>query len=93
MILGTVTITLITGANKGLGRETARQLLKVGHTVLVGARDALALSRIAMAPPRGDARARPTESELAKRHSYVTTLLQLDYARVARPAKSGYPGS
>jgi NAD(P)-dependent dehydrogenase (short-subunit alcohol dehydrogenase family) len=34
-----VTITLITGANKGLGRETARRLLKVGHTVLVGARD------------------------------------------------------
>jgi NAD(P)-dependent dehydrogenase (short-subunit alcohol dehydrogenase family) len=38
-ILGTVTITLITGANKGLGRETARRLLKVGHTALVGARD------------------------------------------------------
>ena len=40
MILETVTITLITGANKGLGRETARRLLEVGHTVLVGARDA-----------------------------------------------------
>ena len=40
MILGTVTITLITGANKGLGRETARRLLELGHTVLVGARDA-----------------------------------------------------
>jgi len=35
-----VTITLITGANKGLERETARRLLEVGHTVLVGARDA-----------------------------------------------------
>jgi len=35
-----VTITLITGANKGLGRETARRLLKAGHTVLAGARDA-----------------------------------------------------
>jgi len=40
VILGTVTITLITGANKGLGREAARQLLEVGHTVLVGARNA-----------------------------------------------------
>jgi NAD(P)-dependent dehydrogenase (short-subunit alcohol dehydrogenase family) len=35
-----MTITLITGANKGLGRETARRLLEVGHTVLIGARDA-----------------------------------------------------
>lgn len=35
-----MTITLITGANKGLGRETARRLLEIGHTVLIGARDA-----------------------------------------------------
>jgi NAD(P)-dependent dehydrogenase (short-subunit alcohol dehydrogenase family) len=33
-----VTVTLITGANKGLGRETARRLLEVGHTVYIGAR-------------------------------------------------------
>lgn len=33
------TITLITGANKGLGYETARLLLEAGHTVLLGARD------------------------------------------------------
>lgn len=30
---------LITGANKGLGREAARQLIAAGHTVYVGARD------------------------------------------------------
>jgi NAD(P)-dependent dehydrogenase (short-subunit alcohol dehydrogenase family) len=36
----TITITLITGANKGLGYETARRLLEAGHTVLLGARDA-----------------------------------------------------
>jgi NAD(P)-dependent dehydrogenase (short-subunit alcohol dehydrogenase family) len=35
-----MTITLITGANKGLGREAARRLLEVGHTVFIGARDA-----------------------------------------------------
>jgi len=33
-----MTVTLITGANKGLGRETARRLLKEGHTVYIGAR-------------------------------------------------------
>jgi NAD(P)-dependent dehydrogenase (short-subunit alcohol dehydrogenase family) len=32
-------VALITGANKGIGLETARQLGKLGYTVLVGARD------------------------------------------------------
>jgi NAD(P)-dependent dehydrogenase (short-subunit alcohol dehydrogenase family) len=35
-----MTTTLITGANKGLGYETARQLVTAGHTVYIGARDA-----------------------------------------------------
>ena len=34
-----MTTTLITGANKGLGYETARRLLEAGHTVWMGARD------------------------------------------------------
>jgi NAD(P)-dependent dehydrogenase (short-subunit alcohol dehydrogenase family) len=34
-----MTTTLITGANKGLGYETARRLLEAGHTVWVAARD------------------------------------------------------
>ena len=35
-----MTVTLITGANKGLGYETTRRLIADGHTVYMGARDA-----------------------------------------------------
>jgi NAD(P)-dependent dehydrogenase (short-subunit alcohol dehydrogenase family) len=34
-----MTTTLITGANKSLGKETARLLVEAGHTVWVGSRD------------------------------------------------------
>jgi len=34
-----MTITLITGANKGLGYESARRLIELGHTVYLGARN------------------------------------------------------
>ncbi|MEV4175048.1 SDR family NAD(P)-dependent oxidoreductase [Nonomuraea sp. NPDC049709] len=34
-----MTTTLITGANKGLGFETARRLIAAGHTVYVGSRN------------------------------------------------------
>ncbi|MEU9113884.1 SDR family oxidoreductase [Streptomyces sp. NPDC048483] len=40
MSSGTAGIVLITGANKGIGLETARQLGERGLTVLVGSRDA-----------------------------------------------------
>src|ERR1700685_2900168 len=35
-----MTTTLITGSNKGLGYESARQLVAAGHAVYVAARDA-----------------------------------------------------
>jgi NAD(P)-dependent dehydrogenase (short-subunit alcohol dehydrogenase family) len=34
-----MTVTLITGANKGIGLETARQLVGLGHDVWIGSRD------------------------------------------------------
>ncbi len=33
------TVSLVTGANKGIGLETVRRLLDAGHTVYLGARD------------------------------------------------------
>ena len=46
-------IALVTGANKGLGLEIARQLGQEGHTVLMGARD----------PERGEGGAQTLRSE------------------------------
>ncbi len=42
-----MTTTLITGSNKGLGREAARRLLAEGHDVWVAARDAAAGAKVA----------------------------------------------
>lgn len=42
-----MTTTLVTGATRGLGKETARQLVAAGHTVWIGARDLAVGSRVA----------------------------------------------
>ena len=36
---GRTTVALVTGATRGIGLETARQLVDLGHDVYVGARD------------------------------------------------------
>jgi NAD(P)-dependent dehydrogenase (short-subunit alcohol dehydrogenase family) len=51
-----MTTTLITGANKGLGYETARQLIAAGHTVYIGCRD----------PERGQAAAQQLGARLVQ---------------------------
>jgi NAD(P)-dependent dehydrogenase (short-subunit alcohol dehydrogenase family) len=48
-------IALVTGANKGIGKEIARQLAAAGHTVYVGSRHA-GRGREAIADIGGDAR-------------------------------------
>jgi NAD(P)-dependent dehydrogenase (short-subunit alcohol dehydrogenase family) len=54
-------IALITGANKGIGLETARQLAQLGITVIVGSRDAA----------KGEAAAAELQSEGLKAESVV----------------------
>lgn len=48
-------IALVTGANKGIGKEIARQLADAGHTVYLGSRDA-ARGRQAVEEIGGDTR-------------------------------------
>jgi NADP-dependent 3-hydroxy acid dehydrogenase YdfG len=44
-----MTITLVTGANKGIGFETARQLATLGHHVIMAGRDAARIAAAAEA--------------------------------------------
>src|SRR5437868_1522833 len=77
-------IALITGANKGIGLETARQLGKLGITVLVGARD-LARGEAAVAELKRDgvdARAVKLDVDNPADYEAVKKLIEKDYGRL-----------
>lgn len=59
-------VALITGANKGIGLETARQLGKQGITVLVGARDKAKSERAAEMLQHEGVDARPLKLDVTK---------------------------
>lgn len=77
-------VALITGANRGLGLETARQLGKQGITVLLGARD-LAKSEAAAAELKKeviDARAMKLDVSNAADYAAVAKLIEKEFGRL-----------
>lgn len=71
-------IALITGANKGIGLETARQLGQLGITVLVGARDAAKGKAAADALHADDLDARPLVIDVANEASIRAAAQQVE---------------
>jgi NAD(P)-dependent dehydrogenase (short-subunit alcohol dehydrogenase family) len=74
-------VALITGGNKGIGLETARQLGKLGILVLVGARD-LAKGQAAVAELKKDgvdARAVKLDVDNAADYAEIAKLIEKDY--------------
>ncbi len=62
----TAKVALITGANKGIGLETARQLGALGITVLVGSRD----------PKKGEAAAAELKREGIDAHAIKLDVME-----------------
>ena len=74
-------VALVTGGNKGIGLETARQLGQLGITVLIGARD-LAKGEAAAAELKKDgvdARAVKLDVDNAADYEAVKKLIEKDY--------------
>ena len=77
-------VALISGANKGIGLETARQLGKLGFTILVGARD-LAKGETAVKDLKADgvdAIAVKLDVVNPADIAAITTLIQKDFGRL-----------
>jgi NAD(P)-dependent dehydrogenase (short-subunit alcohol dehydrogenase family) len=77
-------VALITGANKGIGLETARQLAVEGVIVLLGARD-LGRGDHAAAPLRAeglDVRAVKIDVDERKDHAAIAELLEKEFGKL-----------
>ena len=77
-------VALVTGANRGIGRETARQLGRLGVTVLVGARE-LAKGEAVAAELRGegmDARAVKLDVVSESDRRAVAEMIEREYGRL-----------
>jgi NAD(P)-dependent dehydrogenase (short-subunit alcohol dehydrogenase family) len=77
-------VALITGGNKGIGLETARQLGKLGITVLIGVRDE-SKGEAAVAELKKDgveARAVKLDVDNAADYAAVAKLIEKDYGRL-----------
>ena len=100
----TTKIALITGANKGIGFETARQLGALGMTVLLGARDAERgrASERALRDDGADARLVQLDVTDSKSSSQAAEWIDAEYGRLdvlvnnagtATVARQGFPPS
>jgi NAD(P)-dependent dehydrogenase (short-subunit alcohol dehydrogenase family) len=77
-------VALVTGANRGIGRETARQLGRLGVTVLVGARE-LAKGEAVAAELRGeglDARAVKLDVVSESDRRAVAEMIEREFGRL-----------
>src|ERR1700743_1736940 len=77
-------IALITGGNKGIGLETARQLGKLGITVLIGVRDeAKGAAAVAELKKDGvEARAVKLDMDNSADFAAIAKLIEKDYGRL-----------